>query len=988
MTRRISSPELVGRQRELAELEDHHRAARAGEPTVVLVGGEAGVGKTRLLQALVERAQADGTRTLLGRCLDLVGGAAPYAPVTDALRQLVGELERDDVSRLLGPSRAELARILPSLGAGSAEPMEDDGAEARMRLFGALHTVFEALAREQPLLLAFEDIHWADPSTLGFLEFLTRHVRDEPLLLVATFRSDELHRRHPLRPVLAELGRLPVSARVDLAPLTAEDVARQAGTILGQRPQPELVNELVRRTGGNAFFVEELLAAGTDASDHQLSPLLHDVVAARLERLPETTRQLLAVVAVTGPTAEHALLEAVIGTGGEALAEVLRPAVEQHVLVIDGQSYRFRHALVQEVVEHELLPGERAQLHRAVAETLTDTPDLAGSRRQHLDAELAHHWAVAGDHSRAFGATLRAAKKARKAAAFTEAVQLYERALELWDVADCPEDTPPRVEVLESVAQAAGDAGHVRRALGHLRAALDEPEANDEPEREADLRRQLAALHWSLGEADEASAEAQAASELIRDREPSIAQVRVLAAHALLLLRHLDHDPSEAIPVARMAVAAARELADHLPRSIALRALGMALAWTGDAAQLEEAVQHLREALELAREADSLHETQAAYVVLSDAAFLHDQVTDGSALRDLAEEYLTWLDEVGDRVNEAYGYVNIGYAFLFSGEWQRTDEALERMARCHLEGFVLVVFHVLRGTLRWMRGQNEEAADDGARAREIGVPARVYHDFFPFEAEVAAARGRREQTRAIAEEHLAVDAHPTEVVTKLGTVRPLVRAEVDAALASEADRDAHIERAAAAVEQMRDLVERHPPASRTTFQLEHPYTYLALAEAELSRATGPNPAAWRAALEQAYSPYWRVYVRWRLAEASVAFGDRDAAAEELKTAHAEARRLGASEVTDEAEALARRARLRLPGVEDAAEQGDVALTPREREVVALLVEGRTNREIAETLYIAEKTASVHVSNVLTKLEVDNRNRAAIRARQLGLIDPR
>ncbi len=987
MTRRISSPKLIGRQRELTELDGHHRAARDGEPTVVLVGGEAGVGKTRLLQTLVERAQADGTRTLLGHCLDLGGGAAPYAPVTDALRQLVGQLERDEVSRLLGPSRAELARILPSLGTGSAEPVDGDGAEARMRLFGALHTVLAALARERPLLLAFEDIHWADPSTLGLLEFITRHVRDEPLLLVATFRSDELHRRHPLRPVLAELGRLPVSARVDLGPLTAEDVARQAGTILGERPQPELVDELVRRTAGNAFFVEELLAARIDASDHELSPLLHDVVAARLERLPEATRQLLGVVAVAGPTAEHALLEAVTDTRGAALTEVLRPAVEQHILLIDGQSYRFRHALVQEVVEHELLPGERTRLHRAVAGKLTDAPDLAGRHRQHLDAELAHHWDVAGEHSRAFVATIRAAEQAQEAAAFTEAVQLYERALELWDVAARPADAPPRVEVLEAVAQAAGDAGHVRRALGHLRAALDELGVDDEPEREADLRRQLVAFLWSLGEADEASAEAQAASELIRDREPSIAQVRALATHALLLLRHLDQDPSAAIPVAREAVAAARKLADHLPRSIALRALGMALAWSGDAAQLDEAVQHLREALELARQAGSLHETRAAYVVLSDAAFLHDQVTDGTALRDLAEEYLTWIDEVEDRVNEAYGYVNIGYAFLFSGEWQRTDEALERMARCHLEGFVLVVFHVLRGTLRWMRGQNDEAADDAAHARQIGVPARVYHDFFPFEAEVAAARGRLEEARAIADEHLVVDAHPTEVVTKLGTMRPLVRAEVDAALASEADRDERVAHAAAAVEQMRDLVERHPPASPTTFQLEHPYTYLALAEAELSRATGPEPAAWWDALEQVYSPYWRVYVRWRLAEASLAVGDRDAATEQLETAHAESRRLGADGVTDDAEALARRARLRLPGVEDAAEPGEVDLTPREREVVALLVEGRTNREIAETLYIAEKTASVHVSNVLTKLEVDNRNRAAIRARQLGLLHP-
>ena len=987
MARRITSPELIGRQPELAELESHHRDARDGEPAVVLLGGEAGVGKTRLLEALLERSQAAGTRTLVGRCLDLGGGTLPYAPVADALRQLVRDLERAEVARLLGPRRAELARILPELGGGPDEPAEGDRAEARMRLFVALHAALEALARERPLLLAFEDIHWADASTLDLIGFLTRHLRDEPLLLVATFRSDELHRRHPLRPVLAELGRLPATARIDLEPLTAEDVAGQAASILGERPQPELVDELVRRAGGNAFFVEELLAARIDAGDRELSPLLRDIVGARLGRLPEGTRQLLGVVAVAGPAAEHELLEAVTGTRGQALADVLRPAVEHHVLVTDGQTHRFRHALVQEVVEGDLLPGERTRLHRAVAETLADAPGLAAGRREHLDAELAHHWATAQEHDRAFAATLRAARQAREAAAVTEAVRHYERALELWDAADRSADTPPRVEVLDAVAQAARDAGQLQRALGHLRTALEEPEAGAERERAADLRRQLAVLLWNLGQPDDAYAQAQAASALVEGRVPSVAQVRALAGHAQLLLLNLDRDPHEAIPVARRAVAAARELADPLPRAIALRALGMALAWTGATAQAGEGIDHLREALALAHEAGSVYETRAAYGSLFDAVYLHDQATGGTGTRELAEEIQTWLDTGGDRVSEAGLCIWMGFAFLRSGEWERAAEALDRMARYHLEGTQLVGFHVVRGTLRWMRGQHEEAAADAARAREAGVAPRWYHDFLPFEAEVTAWRGRLEETRAIAQQHLAVEAHPTEEATKLGTVRPLVRAEVDAALTAGAARDTHLERAAEAVEQMRDLLERHPPPSRSTLQLEHPHTYLTLATAELSRATGPDPTAWRDVLEQIHYPYWRTYVRWRRAEALLATGERDAAAHELLAAHDAACRLGAAGLVEELEALARRARLPLPGVEDAAEPGDVGLTPREREVLALLVEGHTNREIAEALYIAEKTASVHVSNVLAKLEVDNRSKAAARARQLGLVEP-
>ena len=988
MARRIASPELIGRQLELAELERYHRGARDGAPGVVLLGGEAGVGKSRLLEVLLEQSQQAGTRILLGRCLDLGGGPLPYAPVVDALRQLVGDLERAEVVRLLGPCRAELARILPELGGGPVEPAEGDRAEARMRLFVALHTALEALARERPLLLAFEDIHWADASTLDLIEFLARHVSDEPLLLVATFRSDELHRRHPLRPVLAELGRLPTIVRIDLHPLTAEEVSRQAASILGELPQPELVDDLVRRTGGNAFFVEELLAARIDAGDRELSPLLRDIVAARLGRLPDETRQLLGVVAVAGPAAEQELLEAVTGTRGQALADVLRPAVEHHVLVTDGPTHRFRHALVQEVVEDDLLPGERTRLHRTVAERLADASGLTAGRRQHLDAELAHHWAAAQDHDRAFGATLRAARQAREATAFTEAVRHYERALELWDVADRPADTPPRVEVLEAAARAASTIGQMRRALGHLRTALDEPGVGADPEREANLRRQLAQLLWGLGEPDDAYTQALAASELVEGTTPSVTQVRVLAGHAQLLLLNLDRDPHEAIPVARQAVTAARELADPLPRAIALRALGMALAWTGATAQVGEGIDYLREALALAHEAGSVYETRAVYSLLFDAVYLHDQATGGTGTRELAEEIQTWLDTGGDRVSEASFGIWMGYAFLRSGEWERAAEALDRMARSHLEGTRLVGFHVVRGTLRWMRGQHEEAAADAARARQVGVAPRWFHDFLPFEAEVTAWRGQLEETRAIAQQHLAVEAHPTEEATKLGTVRPLVRAEVDAALTAGEARDAHLERAAEAVEHMRDLLERHPPPSRSTLQLEHPRTYLALAKAELSRATGPDPTAWRVLLEQLHYPYWRTYVRWRLTEALLATGERDAAAQELLATHDAAKQLGAAGVGEELKALARRARLPVPDLEEAAEPGDVGLTPREREVLALLVDGHTNREIAETLYIADKTASVHVSNVLAKLEVDNRSKAAARARELGLDQPR
>jgi predicted ATPase len=220
MAERVSSPTFVGRTEELRRLEAALERAGAGEPAITLLGGEAGVGKTRLVGELAARAEKAGARVLVGGCIELGDGALPYAPIVEALRHLPRTLDPASLRALAGPAHAELAGLLPELGDGPPGLGDPQGmaGHGQARLFELVLGMLDRLGREQPLLLVVEDLHWADRSTRDLLAFLVRNLRAGRVLLVATYRSDELHRRHPLRPFLAELARSGRADRVELQP--------------------------------------------------------------------------------------------------------------------------------------------------------------------------------------------------------------------------------------------------------------------------------------------------------------------------------------------------------------------------------------------------------------------------------------------------------------------------------------------------------------------------------------------------------------------------------------------------------------------------------------------------------------------------------------------------------------------------------------------------------------------------------------------------
>src|SRR5215218_5352518 len=310
---RVSSPTFVGRADEIAALDGALGRAAAGVPAFTFIAGESGVGKSRLVAELEVRAGEAGARVFVGHCMELGHAAIPYAPLVDALRPVARELAgsgSDLAEALPAATRAALAELMPEFAApagvrGGAEA--DAGHQAHV--FEALLALIERLGRVQPVVLVLEDLHWADPSTRDFLVFLVRSARTEPLALVVTYRSDELHRRHPLRPVLAELERAPNVDRIGLAPFTRDEVAEQLAGILDAPPPPELVDRLYARGEGNALYTEELLAASADGTA-LLPETLRDALMTRVERLPGAAQQVVRIAAVAERPVRHELLSA------------------------------------------------------------------------------------------------------------------------------------------------------------------------------------------------------------------------------------------------------------------------------------------------------------------------------------------------------------------------------------------------------------------------------------------------------------------------------------------------------------------------------------------------------------------------------------------------------------------------------------------------------------------------------------------------------
>ncbi|GAA3246104.1 helix-turn-helix transcriptional regulator [Pseudonocardia petroleophila] len=977
VTRIGAGIELVGRRHEVSVLAAALDRAAAGSPTGVLLSGDAGVGKSRLVAEAVARASAAGFAVLTGRCLDTAEAALPYLPFTE----LVGTLAEREPE--LVAAHEALRHLLP----GGPQRAEPGGARelGQLRVFDAVLSVLDALTAGTPALVVLEDLHWADRSSRDLLVFLLSRLDAQRLVVLATYRSDDLHRRHPLRPVLSELVRLPAVERVELEPLDPSDVLALVRLLADGSLTPQLLHSVARRSEGNAFFAEELVSSCSDGLPHSLV----EVLLARVESLTPATQRLLRVASVAGRQVRHDQLAAVAGLDVDELELGLREAVHHHVLVADehaGDGYVFRHALLREAIHHDLLPGERSRLHAAFAALLADpsAPDEPGRA-----AVLAHHALAAHDLPTALAASVSAAREADGQEAPAELLLHAERALELWPAVPDAETVAgaPEHQLTRMAAWAASATGDPERGTALGRRALELAERHGDPVLTAAVRVKYALR--LLERNDDGYADARAAAEqamaVFGTRPPS---GDLAWCHAVLARAHyrVDEFP-DAVREAELAVRVASALpdTDHFAHAAAADALVTMAGCEAYSGRPEQARARLATARSLARRAGDL----------------------GAELRTYSAVGFSLLEECC--FAEAA-------AELAEGE----DRAAATGLRWSMPGLDVRVAHVAARFL----GGDWDAAETAADLAGAAVPASVSARLVAAGLLVAAARGRFEVVeRRYAE--LSAQPEGMQAVVYLGvaaTEAALWQGRPDDAVAraraGQAALDAiegyafggialaalgiagHAERVAAGV----DAADAAPAVERMVAHAEETArrglprgaemgpegrAWLLRVHAERTRLTGPDPSAWDAVVDAfGYEPeglgYRGAYARLRRAEARLASGAATDVADDLRHARRTATALRAAPLLAAVDALAARAGVALDGTAPAPD----VLTPRERAVLEQVAQGRTNRQAGAALFISEKTVSVHLSRVMAKLGAASRTEAVSVAYDRGLLSPR
>ncbi|MES9525358.1 helix-turn-helix transcriptional regulator [Streptomyces capoamus] len=1003
---RSVSPVFVGRTDELDTLNEALARAAAAEPQALLLGGEAGVGKTRLVEEFAAVAARRAAVVAVGGCVEIGADGLPFAPFSTALRALRDALPEEFAAAAAGQEE-ELARLLPDLGEAGAGRHDEQGTA---RLFELTARLLERIAAEHTVVLVLEDLHWSDASTRHLLAYLFRTLRAGRLLVLATYRSDDIHRRHPLRPLLAELDRLRTVLRIELARFTREEACRQIAGILAAEPDPAQVDEIYERSDGNAFFIEELAVAAAEGNCTGLTDSLRDLLLVRVEALPETAQRVARIVAEGGSTVEYRLIAAVARLTEDDLIEALRAAVGANLLTVTraGDGYRFRHSLVREAVADDLLPGERSRLNRRYAEALEADPALVPADARVM--RLASYWYHAHDAAKALPAVLAAAVVARRRHAYTEQLGLLERAMELWDSApqevraalrpvdytevyppplpersggtpsDCdPATTPLRYLDLMAEAAVAGRFGGEReRALKITKRALRLLEEEPDPLRAAWFWVQRSRLVQALARGD-GWQELGTAQDLVRGLPPSEVHAEVLAVAANWSMQR--RPGPEALAAAERAVEYARMVGARETELHARLTLGGLTVESGDP---ETGLAQMHQVLRETRAEGMHHVAGRAYVNLPSA--LQSVGRDREAV-PLLREGIEFCRGYGLLDSGAWGWSNLSEALYSLGRWDEAAEAAVHATRVGHSAKPRGAGALRLAHLALARGDLAEAG------RQLAAARACYgtHDPMPQQSlplarialGIAAGDGRIADARAALLPALDAGFPP-------GTHRygwPLLLA------AATAEADART--LPAARPGRAEILDRLSAAVRTlTTAVPLWHAHGQWTRAELLRAQGRDTAdTWSpvvTAFECLDRPYDLARVRHRLAGALLAEGGddgRERAGELLRLAAAVAAHLGARPLADAVARLAQRARLTLhrPSRQAPADPAAaLGLTSRERDVLGLVAAGRTNRQIAEELFISPKTASVHVSNILSKLGVSGRGEAAAVAHRLEL----
>ncbi|WP_075001741.1 ATP-binding protein [Streptomyces qinglanensis] len=934
VAQRVVSPVFVGRGEELSALAAALDTAVEQGPAVALLAGEAGIGKSRLL-AEFTRSLGPAVRVVGGVCAELGRDALPYAPLVTALRTLI---RVEGVTP--GPYR-RLARWFPELGESG------DGPEGgRHRLYEEVLALIERVAADRPLVISVEDLHWADAATCELLGFLVRNLTRPRVLLVLT------HRPPGSGPLLSELARRPGTVRLRLDRFDEGDVGRQLTAILGTEPDPATVGRIHGRSDGNPLFVEALAHAegrpgdgtraveaappldGTGDSDAARTPEgARDLLLDGPRSLRSPARALLRLASVAGVRVGHRLLAEVAGRDGAELDVLLRELVDRSLLVAADDGYAFRHALIRDAVYEDLLPGERARLHARYAEALRDGA---------APAELAAHAHAAGERGLARSAAYLAADRARRSYAYAEQVRLLGMVLDLWD-ADVRFDTD-RIGVLTDAAEACMLSGDYARGIEYASAGLAAVDERREPERTALLLEHRGRLRHRLNATGVEDWER--ALELLPPG--SSRRGRLLGVLAMGLLPEVDRarGPFEE------ALTIGRATDDALVTVRGLLGVG---SLSGDLGMLAEA-----RAL-----AEHLDSNDLLLTVPMYEATLHTRAGDHSRAAEVADDGIRLARRYGlGRSRGAELARHTGSGLILAGRWDEAAAVLEESLRLDAPPQSRRGLRILAGRLSLLRGDLTAAAEAAAAVEHSeGGSLFARHQLLCL---LAVAQGDPERADLLLE-----------------------RALSDPALTRIHSSDARQVLVAGALAQRARLSPR--PGRELRERVAARQTQLAAADAALG-VDGALDQAWQTMLRalveddgwdhavtawrRLRQPYELALCLFHSAQARPAADDRSAATARLREAARLAEDLRAAP-------LARQiARLLRPGpAQEGLTQG---LTQREQEVLRLLAEGLSNRQIAARLHISPSTAGVHVSHILTKLHAATRTEAAAIAFRDGL----
>ncbi|WP_436534221.1 helix-turn-helix transcriptional regulator [Actinoplanes sp. HUAS TT8] len=962
---------FVGRAPELAALAAALGDATRGDPRTVLIAGEAGVGKTRLLEEFEERCAGRDLLLARGACVSVGAGELPYSPWLSAMHAVEGEVGAAALVEGARGEQAALSALIPALSDSGRS--SEGGQLARAHLFSLFVDLLGRLAAKRPLVLLLEDLHWADTSSLDLLLFLSRNLRRAPILIAGTLRTDELNEDSRHRVVFGELIRGRTTTYLELGRFDRTDL----GALLGGGLAPDVVTKVHERSGGNAFLAQEILAAeqrnpGGPVPDH-----LRDLLMMRVDGLSEEGQQVVGVVAAAGRPVSGALLEAASGLAGPALRLGLRDAVTRQVLVrTTEESYQLRHSLTAETFYQDLLPGERAGLHRAVAAALTTSagPDASPI----VQAELAHHWFHGRKDDDALFWTLRAARSAATVHAYAEARRQYGRVLDLWrrvpDAAEICECTYPRL--LDEASGVLDYAGDPQRAVELTGEAIQVVGAGGDPRELAALHEHLARLRWRANDTPGALASARQAIAVLGGLTDPALQARAGEVYARVLMLSGHYRQAQREAAAALAVASS-----PVERGYLLVTLGTLRFILGER---EAGVEQLRDGLALAESTDSKENILRAYTNLTYCLQMLNQLEEGLALArrgcDLA---------AGFGLRMTTGMVLVGNAadiLLDLGRWDEIERLIGEVLPDEAADDLPLYLQYVRAEVCVARDEREAARDilDLVMSRSAGKTDQdfVGHTYTALAALEIADGNWRAARRAV-----------DEGLDKLGDGEGAFPALRLAVCGLQAAGEAFARHAAPerwlswadslSVQVSSSMEELRRAGGGVALPVAEALSQVA--GAELLRVRGePQEAAWTAVAETWAAmghPYPEAQARLRLADCLLRRGATAALHREITVAFGVATALGARRLIDELSQLAGLAGVTLQPVSAPADPPPSppgwGLTRREAQVLDLIALGYTNARIARSLDISEKTVSVHVSNVLAKLGAANRWEAAL-----------